>query len=310
MKNLVGRYVSCAGLGALVFFLGVAPAAAGSDVCKATARLALNACRLGAGDDYAIAQGKCLNVADAGARSACNDAAAEERSSALDDCKDQLGARLDTCEDLGGGLFDPVIDPNDFTTVIDNPLYPLVPGTTYVYESRTASGLERDVMEVTHATRVIMGVPCVEVHDALSLNGELVEDTLDWYAQDGAGNVWYFGENSRELEDGLAVSLEGSWVAGVDGAKPGIIMEASPRVGDVYRQEFDLGNAEDMGAVLSLDATATVPYGSFTRLLETRDYTALEPDVTEHKFYAAGIGNVLETDPVTGERTELVSVTP
>src|SRR6185369_9184112 len=117
---------------------------------------------------------------------------------------------------------------------------PLVPGTTFVYEGQTADGFGHDEFAVTHNTKVILGVTCVEVHDVATLDGDVVEDTLDWFAQDNAGNVWYFGENSKQLEDGLVVGVEGSWTAGIDGAKPGIVMEAAPAVGDVYRQEFSV----------------------------------------------------------------------
>ena len=141
---------------------------------------------------------------------------------------------------------------------------------------------------MTHNTKVILGVTCIEVHDTVMVDGELTEDTLDWFAQDSAGNVWYFGENSKELEDGLVVSLEGSWMAGVDGAKPGIVMKASPAVGDFYRQEFSLENAEDLAEVVSLNESVTVPAGTFNNCLETEETSPLEPDALEHKFYSAG----------------------
>jgi len=310
MKSLVRGLVPGMVLGVAVLSAGVAMAFAGSGVCKATAKAALASCRLGAGDDYALATGKCLNIGDSSARDACNAEALDEKRSAPGDCNDQYAARLDACDRLGGGIYDPAIDPNDFTTVIDNPWFPLTPGTTYVYHTQTAGGLEEDVFTVTHDTRKIMGVTCVVVHDTVSLDGVPVEETLDYHAQDKDGNVWYFGENSQELEDGLVVSLEGSWLAGVDGAKPGIVMKANPAAGDVYRQEFDLGNAEDMAAVVSLDASASVPYGSFSHALETDEFTPVEPDADEHKVYVAGIGTVLEVDQVTGDRTELISVTP
>jgi hypothetical protein len=139
-------------------------------------------------------------------------------------------------------------------------------------------------------------------------SGQVVEDTFDYYAQDRAGNVWYFGENTAIIENGFPVSVEGTWIAGVDGAKPGIIMLAHPRVGQFYRQEFALGTAEDVAQVLSLNASVTVPFGSFTNALETRDTSPLEPDVVENKFYVKGVGDVLEVDRSTGERSELVRI--
>jgi len=147
---------------------------------------------------------------------------------------------------------------------------------------------------VTNETKEIMGVTCVVVRDTVTVDGELVEDTFDWYAQDKYGNVWYFGEESKQYEDGDLVSLEGSWKAGVDGAQPGIIMEADPVVGDLYRQEFAPGEAEDMGEVLALGETVTVPAGTFTDCLKTKDFTPMEPEVVEHKYYAPGVGVVKE----------------
>src|SRR5262249_39339448 len=139
----------------------------------------------------------------------------------------------------------PVIDPSNFVGVINNPYLPMVPGTTFTYVSQTADGVETNVVFVTHNTKVILGVTCTEVHDTVTLNGELTEDTLDWLAQDKQTNVWYFGENTKQLAGGLVVGLEGAFTAGVDGAKPGIIMEGNPKVGDFYRQEFSPGEAED-----------------------------------------------------------------
>ena len=140
---------------------------------------------------------------------------------------------------------------------------------------------------------------------------------LSWLAQDDDGNVWYFGEHTMELAGGLATTLEGTFVAGVDGAKPGIVMEANPAIGDFYRQEFDLANAEDFAEVVSLDATRTVPCGvaqgcagngTYDHLLETAESTPLEPDLHEHKFYAAGVGNIATVNVDTGETTALVAI--
>jgi hypothetical protein len=188
----------------------------------------------------------------------------------------------------------PTIDPADFVAVIDNPYLPLAPGARWVYETTTASGTERNVVEVTNQTRAIMGVTTVVVHDTVAVGGVITEDTFDWYAQDQAGNVWYFGEDTREFEHGIAVSAKGSWEGGIDGAQPGIVMKAAPAVGDRYRQEYDAGNAEDKAKVLSLDATVTVPFGRFDGVLVTRDYSPLEPTQIEHKSYARGIGVVRE----------------
>ena len=216
--------------------------------------------------------------------------------------------REETCDKLGPAPYDPVIDPANFVAKIDNPFFPLVPGTTFIYEGQTSEGLMRDEFAVTHNTRVIDGVTCVEVHDSVFTDGELTEDTLDWFAQDKDGNVWYFGENTAELEDGLISTIDGTFMAGVDGDKPGIVMKAHPAVGDFYRQEFSLGNAEDEAETLGLNASVTVPYGSFQHCLRSEETTPLEPDALEDKFYASGVGNVLTVDEDTGERCELVQI--
>jgi hypothetical protein len=204
--------------------------------------------------------------------------------------------------------YNPNIDPEDFVEVVDNPYFPLVPGTTYVYEAETDEGTERVELYVTHKTKEILGVTCTVVRDTVTLDGELIEDTFDWFAQDVDGNVWYFGEASMEYEDDMVVSTFGSWEAGVDCAKPGIIMEAEPQVGDTYRQEFYRCIAEDMARVLALGESITVPYGSFDNCLRTEDFTPLDPEVLEEKLYAPGIGHILTMKD--GERVEqLISIT-
>jgi hypothetical protein len=201
-------------------------------------------------------------------------------------------------------------DPARFSTTIDNPFLPFLPGTVMRYRETSDDGRGRDVVRVTDRTKLIQGVETVVVRDRAFLGGKLVEDTFDWYAQDRRGNVWYFGENTKEIENGRVVSTAGSWKAGRDGARAGIVMKAHPRVGDTYRQEFSPGVAEDQATVLSRDASATVPYGSFHHLLRTRDFSALEPAVVENKFYARGVGSVLEKLVRGGhERVVLVSVT-
>ncbi len=202
--------------------------------------------------------------------------------------------------------YNPNIDPTDFVSTIDNPFFPLTPGTTLVYESSTPEGVEHIEVTVTSETRTILGVPCTVVHDTLTLDGEVKEDTFDWYAQHRDGTVWYFGEDSKTYENGVVVSTEGSWEAGVDGAKPGVIMQAIPRVGDTYRQEYYVGVAEDMAQVIGLDQPVTVPFGTYQHCLETREFTPLEPGIVAHKFYAAGIGHVLTVEGDT--REELIAV--
>jgi hypothetical protein len=163
----------------------------------------------------------------------------------------------------------------------------------WVYESQTEEGLERIVVEVTTDTRQVMGVDCVVVRDTASLDGSVIEDTFDWFAQADDGAVWYFGEDTKDYENGEVVSTEGAWEAGVDGAQPGIVMPAEPRVGDRYRQEFYPGEAEDMAEILSLTEQIEVPVGAYDQVVMTKDFTPLEPDVLEQKYYARGVGMIL-----------------
>jgi hypothetical protein len=182
----------------------------------------------------------------------------------------------------------PSFSPSNFhnPTQITNPYFPLTPGDLYTYKGNTKKQPVVDTVYVTRKTKTIDGVTTVEVRDRVYESGTLTEDTLDWYAQDDQGNVWYFGELATELPDGTHT---GSWTAGVDGAQPGYIMEASPQVGDSYCQENAPGVAEDAADVLSLTASRSVPYGTFTNVLQTKDYSLIEPH-SEHKFYARGVG--------------------
>jgi hypothetical protein len=284
-------------------------AMAGSqDPCALTSQDGLNSCKVGAQSTYWQAVGTCTNLTEKQARQACNAKAQSDFQSALTTCQDQFNTRQQVCQKLGGGAYDPLIDPANFTTNINNPYFPLQPGTTYIYEGPTSAGYIRNTLDVTTNTNLIDGVTTVEIHDQVFTDGALTEDTLDWYVQDKDGNVWYFGEDSDELINGRVSSIGGSWLAGVNGAKPGIIMKAHPKVGDFYRQEFQLGNAEDSAGVLSLNQTVTVPAGTFNNCLETYEVTGLEPGALEHKYYAAGVGNVLTVDTVTGDTFPLVQI--
>jgi len=209
---------------------------------------------------------------------------------------------------------EPAFDPALFdaqSASVTNPWFPLVPGTTLTYEGETEEGMETIVMEVTHDTRVILGVACVVVQDRAYVDGELVEETWDWYAQDVDGNVWYLGEDTTEYEDGVPVGTAGSWEAGVDGAVAGILFKADPKVGDSYQQEYYAGEAEDMAEVVALDVTVTLTDGTVhTGCAKTREWTPLEPDVEEFKYYAAGVGLVLESQTDGSEPVELVDVAP
>jgi hypothetical protein len=195
------------------------------------------------------------------------------------------------CEHNGGGSYDPNIDPANFGGPIDNPYLPLKPGSVYHYRTTTDEDTESITVTVTHGVKVILGVNCVVVHDVASVDGDVEEDTFDWYAQDKDGNVWYFGEDTRSFgEDG--VSTKGSWEAGVNGAKPGIVMKAHPKVGDAYRQEFSPGVAEDRAEVIGVGETVSVPFGTFSNCIRTKDFSDLEPDTIENKLFAPGVGEV------------------
>jgi hypothetical protein len=201
--------------------------------------------------------------------------------------------------------YQPTIDPAAFVAAVDNPLYPLAPGTKLTYQEGESSVVE---VVVLSETKVILGVTCTTVHDTVTLSGELIEDTYDWYAQDVDGNVWYFGEDTKEYRGGKVVSTEGSWEAGVDGALPGLIIPATPTVGQTFRQEYYACQAEDMGEILALSESVDVAYGSFTGCLKTHDYTPLDSTANEQKYYCPGVGLVLTIDVTTGEREELLSV--
>jgi|GEM_PF-1107625 len=190
--------------------------------------------------------------------------------------------------------YEPVIDPDNFVDVIDNPYMPMPVGTTYIFEGTSEDGPERNEVVVTDQKKMIMGVRCTVVSDQVWVDGDLEERTFDWYAQDKDGNVWYFGEDSQSIEDGKVVDREGSWEAGVDGALPGIVMKAAPKVGDAYRQEYYAGEAEDLAFVVSINETLDIGYGQFTDVIKTKEWTPLEPGVAENKYYAAGVGVILE----------------
>lgn len=198
------------------------------------------------------------------------------------------------------------------STAIGNSFLPMTPGSRMVFEGDTEDGHERNEVTITSGTKVILGVTCVVVDDRVFVDGELVEQTTDWYAQDLDGNVWYMGEDSKEMAGGVVVSTEGSWEAGVDGAQPGFVMEATSAAGDVYRQEFYKGEAEDMAEVTAVDETVTLADGTvYAGCLKIREWTPLDPTVVEFKYYAPLTGVVLETledgsEPI--ERTEISAV--
>jgi hypothetical protein len=203
-------------------------------------------------------------------------------------------AGAQSCNDpLPQGSEPVTLDPADFASRIDNPYWPMSPGTRSVYREFDFEGSQRVTVTVLERTRTIEGIEATVVHDVVSEGGELVENTFDWYAQDVCGNVWYMGENTKEYENGEVVSTAGSWEHGIDGAMAGVVVPGDPQVGLTYRQEYYAGEAEDAVEIVSLDEQAQVPFGHFRNVLLTKDYTPLEPKVLEYKLYAQGVGPVL-----------------
>jgi hypothetical protein len=200
--------------------------------------------------------------------------------------------------------------PGHFGARIDNPYLPFAPGTTWRYRGVESGRRSLDVVTVTRRTMRIAGARCVVVHDRLYLAGRLAERTTDWYSQDRAGNVWYFGESTAELDArGRVTSTEGSWRAGRRGARAGIVMPAHPRAGDTFAQERFPGHAEDRFRVLGR-VKVTVPHGLYRHALRTREWTPLEPGVVDHKFYVRGLGMVAERSARgPHEHAELIAVT-
>ncbi len=306
--------------------------------CKQVAKSAKRACNAEVLDDYWIANGICKNIPDSDERSECIKEAKAERKDAKEECADQFDARKDLCEALGEDYYNPVIDPADFVSPGDiggsvdpNPYFSLVPGNKWTYKtSEDGEVTETITVEVlTGESITIEGVECVVVRDIVYEGDEIdpdniIEDTYDWYGQQEDGTVWYFGEFSLAKEDceddeesceGLYTE-DGSWKSGYEGGKAGIIMFGDPsaEVGTVFRQEIALGEAEDAGEVLSVTASETVPAASCNGdCVQTRDFSPLEPDAEENKYYAPGVGVILEVgfeDGVeTGERVELVEMT-
>jgi hypothetical protein len=227
---------------------------------------------------------------------------------------DPGGETTAAAQDMPQGSEPVDLDPADFTIEIDNPYWPMSPGSRWVYRETDEEGaVLKVVVTVTDRTKLIAnGVEARVVHDVVSEDGEPIEITDDWYAQDSIGNIWYLGEDTAEYENGKVVSREGSFEAGVDGAQPGIIMPADPEPGLAYRQEYLKGEAEDKATVLSLDARATVPFGSFDGVLETEDVNPLnEPKpAVEHKYFARDVGPILAVGiSGGGGREALISYT-
>ena len=248
-----------------------------------------------------------LVLASVATLAACGDDAT------TDDASRAAGDVAPVIDPGDGGEYAPELDPADFVDVVDNPFFPLAVGTRWVYESPADedSEVERIEVVVLPDRKEVLGISATVVRDTVTIDGVVVEDTHDWFAQDREGNVWYLGEAVENYEDGELVDTDGSFEAGIDGAYPGIVMLAHPTVGDAYRQEHYPGEAEDLGEVLRLGGTRTVPAGQFDDVLVTRDWNPLEPEVVEEKTYARGVGLVYE-EHVEGESgsASLIAFTP
>jgi len=293
--------------------------------CSSSAVMLRRACSADVVDDGFESRAICAAISDEAARLECLADAAISDEENVEECDAVLDARLALCEAIGDAPHDPLfgalsagnfVNPTQIGNTIDpNPFFPLVAGNRWTY----ASDSEVIVVEVTSETKLIDGITCVTVNDIVTEDGAVIEDTDDWYAQDVDGNVWYCGEVAKnfELFDGddpaeaELVDIEGSWKHGRDGAEAGMLLPFEPQVGITIRQELLYGEAEDVIDILSVTATESAPAGSCTATcLQTRDYTPLEPDAIEHKFYVPGIGMIVEVDPASGDRLELIEFLP
>ena len=296
--------------------------AAAEPSCVASAHTQRLACEFDLRDDFYTQSAQCFDSANQDP--VCFGDAEAEFDDGLDECNDVLEARLDLCESLDDATHDPEFGPDFVANFIDpleigntiapNPWFALVPGNLWVYEGDG----ETIEVEVTSDTKLIDGITCIVVIDTASEDDVVVEVTNDWYAQDIDGNVWYCGEISENFEefdgddtsDPELVDIDGSWKAGRDGSEAGMLLPFDPQPGDVIRQEFAQTDAEDVIEILAVDATEAAPGGACAgNCLMTRDFTPLEPGVEENKFYAPGIGLIVEVDPATGDRVELASFT-
>jgi hypothetical protein len=305
--------------------LGAGPAPAQDGFCSATATALLRACRSEVKDDFFVAQAICINVSDDEERRGCSGRARTARKEANKLCRRQRQGRLDACRSLGEGCYDPDFDPARFDDPRNpsnpNAFFPLRVGNRWEY-----GGAETVIVQVLNETKAIDGVRCIVVRDQVFEDGDLIEDTDDWFATAKDGDVWYCGEEVKDFESFAGdrprlpelVSIDGSFKAGRSGDKPGIIFRAAPAAGEVYLEEFSLGNAEDMAEVLS----TTYQFGADPALDEgvprplaerlcpgdcvvTRNLSLLEPGIIERKYYARGIGVFLEVKPDSGEIVQL-----
>jgi hypothetical protein len=315
-------------LGLAVIMCGAftAPSAQTGGYCTQTADTLLDACKASVLDDTGVGKAVCINLADTNARQSCLDDLDDSRAEAAQLCEDQHDTRLAACGVLGEDRYDPDFRPARFDNPKrpskPNPYFPLGVGKHWEYRSAT----QVNTVDIVNETKRIAGVDCIVFQDRVYEGGFIFEATNDWYVPGKDGSVWYFGEETEDFETFKGdnpvrpelVSIDGSFKAGRDGAKPGIIALASPHVGDAYLEEFSLGNAEDVTEVLS----TTYSYGHDPVLDEgvpavlaqrfcagncvvTKDYSLLEPGLFARKYFARGVGTILEVEN-TGEVVQLV----
>ncbi len=222
----------------------------------------------------------------------------------------QLSCKKDTPRKIDS-TYKPDVSVSKFinSTNITNPYFPVAVGKKYIYEGQSGDGPERIEEQRLTSTKTILGITCIIVNFKAYLNGKLIEEAWDWYAQDNDGNVWYFGEDVDNYNtDGTLKDHGGSWQAGVDGAQPGTIMPANPQAGTKYREEYYFNHAEDEAEILETGVTVTIPLGTYTNCIKTKNWTDLEPDVTEYKYYAPGVGLVKEENVADKEVITLIAI--
>lgn len=276
-------------------------------ICEQTAMVQATATLSELQEEYLVQLAVAGNLLDPVEALETTNAAWDELLEGLVLSGEQFSARVQLCGLLGGGAYDPDFEEDDFSSTITNPLLPYVVGSNWTYHAETDEGLEVIFIEVLDETRDVDGVECRVVRDTVTLEGELIEDTWDYYAQHKDGSVWYFGEVSLSYEDGYIDNMEGSWLAGTDGAKPGVVMLATPKVGQAYRQEYSPSEAEDAAWILATNETVITRMGTYTGCVKTADVVPLEPDALESKFFARGVGFVFEINEADGSTLELVN---
>lgn len=299
--------------------------------CTASAKALRRACEFEVLDEFFLGAATCAHSESDDEATECLNEYRVERDSASEECGEVTDSRLDLCEATGDATHNPPFGPDFASNFVDpltiggsgaaNPYFPMVQGTVWTYEATFEEDgeeiTETITITVTDKIKLVDGIRCLVVRDVVEVDGELVEDTDDWFAQDVDGNIWYCGEEAKDYEwfDGdipavaELVAIDGSFKAGRDGDEAGILLPSAPVVGDVFRQEVSFANAEDAIRILATDGTETVPAATCTGdCLVTSDFSPLDPGVEEEKYYAPGIGKILEIDLETGTRVELTGV--